>query len=223
MEKHIIQDIALSISEKELLRTLRIEADPNDEDYQTVTGMLHAALDCARPKFVYGLAAVTEKGDDYVVIEGRRIISPLVRRNLDQTHRIIPYIATCGVEAEEWSRQYTDMLEHFWADEIKKMILGRCIAAMRQTVQKKYFTGTDISQMNPGSLPEWPISEQANLFALIGDVEKDIGVTLTDSFLMLPSKSVSGFFFSSATHYENCRLCPMPNCPNRRVPQEAAI
>ena len=80
---------------------------------------------------------------------------------------------------------------------------------------------TIMSKMNPGSLKEWPLVSQKVLFNIIGNVFEDVGVSLTDSCLMLPSKSVSGFFFSSKEFYENCQLCPIINCPSRRAEYRA--
>lgn len=215
MDKFIVKNLDIRITDEEMLKKLRIADDPEDEDCRKAVKMLKEALACAKPKYACTLAAIEEKGNDHVVVEGRRIASPLVRQNLDKIHRILPYVATCGAEADLWSRQYSDMIEHFWADEIKNMILYKSIAVMRNAVKEKYYPGSDMSQMSPGSLPAWPVTEQAVLFDLLDGVNVEIGVSLTDSFLMIPSKSVSGFFFSSETHYENCRLCPMRNCPNR--------
>lgn len=220
MEKYIVTDFAYSITDEALVKKLRLPDDPDDEDYQKATSMLKEAIEWARPKYVYGIAPINEKGDDYIVADGHRLASVLVRKNLAHTHRIVPYVATCGVEVDQWSRQFTDMLENYWADEIKNMILAKAVQAMRQTVRTKFFGTSDMSIMSPGSLAAWPVTEQKRLFDLIGNVKQDTGVELTDSFLMLPSKSVSGFFFSSETHYENCRLCPMPSCPNRSAKYE---
>jgi hypothetical protein len=71
--------------------------------------------------------------------------------------------------------------------------------------------------MNPGSLAEWPIGEQKLLFGLLGKVEELIGVQLTDSFLMLPIKTVSGIRFPKEGTYENCQLCPRQKCPGRKA------
>ena len=217
MEKFIRRDIDLQITDEALLKRLRMAEDPEVEDCLKVIGMLKDALACAKPKFVYGLAAIEEKGENYVVVAGRRILSPLVRKNLDKVNRIFPYVATCGVEVELWSRQFTDMLEHFWADEIKLMMLENCFMVLNQTVKDKYFASSDMSRMNPGSLPAWPITAQAVLFDILGNPQEDVGVSLTDSCLMIPSKSISGFFFSSESHFENCGLCPRMDCPNRKA------
>jgi hypothetical protein len=80
-----------------------------------------------------------------------------------------------------------------------------------------------LSRMNPGSLPDWPLSEQKQLFTLLGEGPQSIGIRLTDSFLMLPIKSVSGIWFPSEATYENCQLCPREQCPGRRAPYDRGL
>ena len=71
--------------------------------------------------------------------------------------------------------------------------------------------------MSPGSADEevWPIQQQKELFSLFGDVESLIGVQLTDSFLMVPNKTVSGIRFPTEVDYRNCQLCHREECPSR--------
>ena len=73
--------------------------------------------------------------------------------------------------------------------------------------------------MNPGSgdVDLWPITEQSKLFDLIGDVQRDVGVTLTESCLMVPTKSLSGLFFPSDVKFINCQRCTRSNCPGRKA------
>jgi len=77
--------------------------------------------------------------------------------------------------------------------------------------------------MNPGSLADFPISEQVKLFSLIDSPTKYIGVELSDSYLMRPLKSVSGIIFETEANYENCMLCPRLDCPNRRAEYNEAL
>ena len=46
---------------------------------------------------------------------------------------------------------------------------------------------------------------------------------LTQSCLMLPSKSSSGIFFISENDFNNCRYCPKLECPNRSAPFEKEL
>ncbi len=220
METVLNSDFPFAMDLSYLLKQVKIDDDPADDDCRTFTALFQQAQRIARPKYAYAVAAVEDKLEDAVVIEGRLIRSSLMRKNLDQTHRIIPYLASCGSEIDQWSRQFTDILENYWVDEIKNHVLQQSIRSLSQTVKKRFFPKQDMSQMSPGSLPEWPISGQTVLFDLFGDTAQAVGITLTESLLMIPSKSISGFFFSSKIHFENCRLCPRPNCPGRRVPHQ---
>jgi len=74
--------------------------------------------------------------------------------------------------------------------------------------------------MSPGSLADWPITQQTQLFTLLGDVEGAIGVQLTDSFLMVPMKSVSGMHFPTEISFHSCSLCPRKECPGRSAPYD---
>ncbi|MDD3948330.1 MAG: vitamin B12 dependent methionine synthase [Ruminococcaceae bacterium] len=222
MQKTIQADIPFRLNLGLLLKKLKIDDDLQNEDYQSFCRMLKEAEQIARPKYVFAVAALEEKREEEILVEGHIFTSALLRRNLGESHRVLPYVATCGTEIDAWSRGYTDFLEQYWADEIKNQVLRQSIQHMRKTVQNKYFAKSDLSQMSPGSLADWPITQQKPLFALMSDLADAIGVKLTDSCLMIPSKSVSGFYFSAKNHFENCRLCPRENCPERRVPYEAA-
>jgi len=77
--------------------------------------------------------------------------------------------------------------------------------------------------MNPGSgdVDTWPIEQQTELFALLGgtdEVRKHSGVELTDSFLMIPNKSMSGILFPTETDFRSCQVCHRAACPSRSAP-----
>ena len=72
--------------------------------------------------------------------------------------------------------------------------------------------------MSPGSLEDWPITEQTKLFSIFGDTERLIGVRLTDSMLMVPRKSISGILFPSEEGFTSCQLCDRERCPGRKAP-----
>lgn len=206
------------VSPESAFKLLKMKLDPEDEDVQTVLAMLREAAALAVPKAMYRVVPVSERNGDSVVCNGITLTSPLVSQNLSKVNRMVAYVATCGTELEEWSLQFTDPLEVYWADGIKMRYLGEANKTLHSEVKGKYFPESDMSVMSPGSLASWPIQEQEPLFRLVGKVKEKIGVGLTESCLMLPSKSVSGFFFSSDSHYENCRFCPLWDCPNRRAP-----
>jgi hypothetical protein len=73
--------------------------------------------------------------------------------------------------------------------------------------------------MNPGALLDWPLTEQRLLFKVLGTAPADIGITLTDSYLLLPLKYISGIYFDSAKDFCNGQLCHREACPIRRTPR----
>ena len=187
---------------------------------QEAVELLQQALAVAKPKAIYTTVLVTGRGDDFLELDDIPLESRLMPRNLAKVHRAFPYVVTCGTEIDDFGRSLDDMVQVWWLDTIKELIL-----AQANTYLDKHFTEVvglgQFSVMNPGSLPDWPLSEQPKLFALIGDVEGLIGVQLTDSCLMLPTKTLSGLAFQSDEDYQECRLCNRKACTGRRVAFDA--
>jgi len=129
---------------------------------------------------------------------------------------------TCGKELDAWSKTYTDPLLAYFADYIKVAALGEAMKFFSDYIKETYRLSR-ISRMAPGSLKDWPIEQQKPLFEIMGDVKGTAGVILTDSFLMQPSKSVSGILFPTETSFESCMLCPREKCIGRRAPYNSKL
>ncbi len=216
-----------------LYKRLRIK--PGSENAAELDRLLAAASELAHPRALYQVAYVSgrggdgrpsdgaaERGEDWVEIEGRRFTSQVLRVNLEPAHRVFPYLATCGSELQEWAEGITDMLLRFWAEAIKEAALYCAIRALEEDIELRYRPGKTAT-MSPGSLKDWPIQQQRVLFDLFGGEKDRIGVRLTDSLLMIPTKSVSGIRFPTEVNFESCQLCPRENCPGRRAPYDAGL
>ncbi len=220
MEANIIDQIPFELKAEALADSFRV--DKNNSYFKTIVKFCDEAQKIARPKFIYNVSFIEERGDDFVVIEGVRFKSRVMSVNLSEVNRVFPIIATCGRELDEWSKNFTDLLENYLADQIKEKALRVATNTGLSELKKKYQLGRT-SYMSPGSLEDWPLTEQASLFALLGKGPSTIGVDLTDSFLMLPTKSVSRLLFATETDYQNCSLCPRETCPNRRAPHSPEL
>lgn len=209
-----MDSIPLTINEDELLNKLRIQKESSEAG--KVLKMAEKALSIARPKVLYKLANIQSKGENHIVVEGIKLKSRILRVNTEGLYRVFPYIATCGGELDSWASTFDDVLENYRADAINEIVLKAAVKAFKNNLNHNYGPGKT-SSMNPGSLSDWPIEEQRKLFEILGDPFADIGVTLTESFLMRPFKSVSGIRFSSEEDFQNCSLCPRENCPGRRT------
>ena len=178
--------------------------------------------DIARPKAFYKMSFIEDRGNDFVVIDGIRFNSRVMTVNLDNSHRVFPYLITCGMELEKWGKSDDDMLFRVWAETIKEWALVAALDVLQRDLQKRYEPG-ETATMNPGSIEDWPIEEQRSLFDLLGHGTDSVGVRLMESCLMIPTKTVSGIQFPTEVGFESCQLCPRERCPGRRAEYDSGL
>lgn len=215
MEKNIMRIATVNVSQEVLLSALGM--DSGDGRADKIDKLRTAGLEIARPVSLY-IPVQPELADGEVLIGGERFREPFVYEMLSGSQTVVPYVATCGTEIDEWSKQFRDPFEHFAVSKLKELCLFRMLDELMNFVKESYFDKTkNISAINPGSIREWPLTGQVPLFAVLGSEARDIGVSLSDALWMTPHKSVSGIMFQSDSTYENCQLCPRLDCPNRRA------
>ena len=194
------------------------------EDIELISELFEAAKKIAKPKVLYREAYVEQISGKCVTIDSVNFESEVLAKNLAGIHRVFAYVCTCGTEVDDWSHQEGDYVVSLWLDMIKEMFLFDANAYFRNYLKSALQT-EKLSSVNPGSgdLENWPISQQRLLFGMIGDVKGQIGVTLSDSFLMSPIKSTSGLLYQSETEFVNCALCRRENCVGRRAEFDAEL
>jgi len=211
---HVLCEIPFEPDIPWLMKRLRIkEGSANQAE---LCKMIEEARPIARPKALYSPQFVTARGEDWVDITGERFSSRVLCVNLEGTYRVFPYLATCGHELQAWADGIDDMLVGFWAEAVKEAALFCALRVLFEDMAERYQPG-ETASMSPGSLADWPIQEQQPLFRLFGAHADDIGVRLTDSLLMVPTKTVSGICFTTQAEFESCQLCPREGCPGRRA------
>jgi len=212
----IIDSIPLTMDLDLLCGSLRIK--PESEYYERLRELVSEAQAIARPKAAYREVTIDKNTIDNISIGGIEFKSRLLMTNLSTAAKLYAYIATCGTELETWAKKYPDLLESFWTDTLMNIALGAAIGALEKRLKpdcEDHF----LSSMNPGSLEDWPLTEQRPLFRILGTAPADIGIQLTDSYLLLPLKSLSGIYFDSSENFCNCQLCPRESCAGRRAPR----
>jgi hypothetical protein len=220
MKRIIMDEIPFVLDVNLLVNSLRLQNNPSAID--TVTKLAQDAMQIGRPKALYKIASAKYHDEDKVEIDAILLHSRLLKNNLGKSDIVLPFLCTCGSELEEWSQQFTDIAPKYWANTIQDFALGSAIHALETSIKQRY-QPRNLSAMNPGSLDDWPIQEQQNLFHLFGDDTVRIGVTLTEGLMMKPLKSLSGIFFASEEGFVNCQLCPLEKCPGRRAPYQMSL
>lgn len=213
MKDILLENIKADLKREDVHRRLKIGDDFADE----VDDLLEDAKKIANPKAIYTEAYINGRGEDTIEIDKTVFESRLLCHNLADVFKVYPYVNTCGIELYEWAQSVGDPIMRYWADSICEMYLGFASRGMKRDFELRKNPGK-YSSMNPGSLEDWPISQQPKLFSLFETEALDkLGVSLTPSFLMIPVKSVSGIMFQTEKRFENCMLCERKNCPGRRA------
>ncbi len=215
----ILLETGFSPDEDELLRRVGLERDSDEaEDFLGLVGKM---LPLAKPKAALAAVPVEMNEDSgMVALGGVTFHSQLLAEKLAGAKTVWPHMATCGRELYDFARSVPDPFERYWCDEIMQAALNAARAEMMRRLEREFAPGK-VAALGPGSLKQWPIEEQAPLFALMREGAAFCGIELTPTMLMLPNKSVSGILFPSEDGWESCSLCPREKCPNRRAPYNA--
>ena len=143
----------------------------------------------------------------------------IVYRHLKHSEHIAVFVCTAGDGISQWSKQImpADPLKGFIADILGSVVVETAIDAIQQKLSDEMKrAGLKITNRYSPGYCGWPTSEQHKLFSLLP--EEKCGIQLTDSALMLPIKSVSGFIGIGANVRFNpytCRNCDATYCVYR--------
>ena len=217
MESIVLSSIPVHPDTAALRKKLHIKEGSHHAE--ELDRLIEGAQTVGKPKALYKEAFIESRTDDTVTLDGITFKSRILRVNLENVYRVFPYVITCGLELEEWSKKITDFLQGFWVEEIKETVLYMARDFFVKQITEYHQLG-QVARMNPGSLADWPIEEQRPLFTLLGNVQKIIGVHLTPSLMMVPTKSVSGILFPTEFDFSSCQLCPREVCPGRKAPYD---
>jgi len=197
----------------------RLQLDSESDIAEEVTELAGRTARVGRPKVLFREVFISGHGDDTVTIDGITFTSRVLASNLANVERIFPFVATCGTEFDALLAGSDDEFLRYALDCVKEQALHAATSCFRGHLEESYGL-VKKSAMHPGSgdADVWPIQEQAPLFNLLGDVTGQIGVALSDTFLMHPNKTISGIFFPTEVDFITCRLCHRDGCPSRRAP-----
>ena len=215
----ILENISVNLSLETVRRRLHMKPDSDMNQVRTLVDTVQQLIE---PRAIYKVFYIEARSEDSVLIGGIRLSSQVLRKNLDRVERIFPYAITLGSKLGEKQNACSDILENYYLDCIGNLALTSVQKQLKKHLQSK-FALEKMSSMSPGSLPDWPIEEQGPLFKLLGDVEASIGVKLTRSLLMIPVKSISGFYFPTEVSFYSCQLCPRKRCESRKAKYDETL
>ena len=203
----------MSLDLEEIKRRLHIQKTGEWSQVQTLVDEAQSLISA---RAAYKVCYIESKLKDAVMIDGIRLKSRVLRKNLNNVERVFPFVVTIGNRLEEKVRACNDLLKKYYLDTIGNEALAIARKYLKDQLRSRYALD-GMSYMSPGSLKDWAIEEQRPLFSILGDVEASIGVKLNQSLVMIPNKSLSGIYFPTEIPFYSCQLCPRKDCPARKA------
>ncbi len=192
--------------EKEILRYAGCRNEDSD-----VLELIRSCIDEVREKLSYKVCY----SEFNMPIETE---SKMLLKNLENCSSVIIFAATIGVEIDRLIAKYARispsralMMQAVGAERIEAL----CDEFCRDLENERKVNLT--SRFSPG-YGDLPIQVQKNIFDIL-DCSRKIGITLNDSFLMSPSKSVTAFIgimnIKTKKIENKCSLCEKTDCSFR--------
>ena len=187
------------------------DAQPDKATQQETAMILKEVSQWLRPRFSY---FVMNKQPDFEM-------GNIILRQLRGSEAFALFVCTSGLEFETYQhrlKEQGDMVRVFIADALGSVIAEKCADQMEKALQESIgkLGWKHTNRFSPGYCG-WHVSQQQLLFPLFQG--HTCGVTLTDSSLMLPIKSVSGIIGlgKDVRHLDyTCGLCDFKQCYKRK-------
>ncbi|MBR1688257.1 MAG: methionine synthase [Prevotella sp.] len=185
---------------------------PDDATQQETQAVADEVCSWLQPAFCY---FVVPRQPDFDM--GRIIL-----RQLRDAEAYALFVCTSGAAFEAYQqrlKEQGDMVRVFIADALGSVIAEKCADRMEQHLQASIdkLGWHHTNRFSPGYCG-WHVSQQQRLFPLFGG--QTCGVSLTDSSLMVPIKSVSGIIgLGKKVRKQDytCGLCDFKQCYKRRL------
>lgn len=169
----------------------------------------------------YRIFELSEK-DDELQIGNLQIKSKSLQKNLKRCTQVVLFGATMGIDVDRQIRTYelTDMA--------RAVVMQACAAAMLEEycdeMQEKIAQqlAEEHLYLRPRFSPgygDFSILHQQEILNML-DAPKRIGLTMTDAYMLAPTKSVTAIIGVSNTkepcHQKGCEECTKEDCLYRR-------
>jgi len=171
------------------------------------------------PKSVYEYLKIVKIDGDIVKLENGEILKGIILGDLLIEGQIFaPFVVTIGTNIDEQiSKVSRENAVLGWIlSEVGNYALDIARNNLKNIVKRQL--GDIVSRFSPGVGTQnlFGIEQQAAIFKIL-EPFKNIGVKLTKSYMMIPSKSVSGIFAALNEYYSGCQYCSKI-CKDREVP-----
>ena len=103
MDSIVLSSIPFQLDTAALRKKLHIKEGSHHAE--ELDHLIQGAHTVGKPKVLYKEAFIESRTDETVTLDGITFKSRVLRVNLENIYRVFPYVITCGLELEEWSKK----------------------------------------------------------------------------------------------------------------------
>lgn len=221
----IINPESININELTLIRYIGYKDQDCPEPVRTsindILSHCHSYLNIKSGWVVYKKLDIKVLVNKIICKEKEFLCGKIISSGLNKSDELILFLLTIGPGIEEWSRKCFMNNKPLHGYIIN--ILGSVIAEASVDILYDYILkemekkGLHLTNRYSPGYCGWDVSEQHKLFSFFP--KGFCGITLTESALMVPVKSVSGIIgagcFAKKKVYQ-CKACPKNDCLMRK-------
>jgi len=193
---------------------------PEEQVVILTESLLNEIQDIATPECTFKLYNGSIEGDTVYIDEGGRLqIGSVLSGLLKESEFFAIFSATAGNTFQHFQNELKkedDLLKSYIADAIGSCIAEKTGDYLEMMLENEISGLRHTHRFSPGYCG-WHLSEQRELFRLLGG--NPCGITLSDSCLMMPIKSISGIIGIGRNVNEKvygCQYCELESCYKRK-------
>ena len=187
-----------SINKREAFRYMGFKNNKSpDKHFLALTDECEKmVLDSAKPKLIYKIFDITSSCDDKETLKDTKLV--LVGKNitelLKESERCCVFAATLGVTVDALIRrlEISDITLGFIADNLASALIEQVCDNAQDTIKKSLDNALTTPRFSCG-YGDLPLSLQVDFLSAL-DAQNKIGLTVTDTMIMTPRKSVTAVF-----------------------------
>ena len=213
----------MDIRTKEAVRYLGYgKNEVDDKTLQEIQDSFRELERLADKKSIYRIFELSLKDENELKIGNVEIYSRNLRTNLKDCKQVVLFVATLGTEVDRLIRkmQVVDMAKAVVMQACAATLLEEYCDELQQKIaehmqeQGKYIR----PRFSPG-YGDFSIQHQKAVLAML-EASKRIGVTMTDSYMLTPTKSVTAVIgigdAEMNCNLNSCEECDKTDCTYRR-------
>lgn len=212
---YILNPKAPEWNHKEIIRYARAKSDD-----PRIAALIDACIEEAKPLLDYRLSYTIDdiiREDDTLSFCGIKTTSTVIKKAVDGCEKVILFAATIGARFDRLITRYGRLepskaliFQAIGAERIESL----CDAFCDTTIMELNASGKSLRQRVSPGYGDIPLEMQRQIFQIL-DCERRIGLTLNESLLMSPSKSVTAIVGVGSDRQPStnpCDSCNKPDC-----------